>query len=512
MHTVKDLWERNAHYFPSREALIFGERRLTHAQFASRARRLASALHGLGLRPRDRFAFLAMNCIEYYEAFAAAEYGGYIMVPLNFRLAPPELAHVLEDSGAVILIYEQQYIATVDALRPQASSVRHHVCLSGTAEGDPAYEGLLAQGQESGPPVEPQPEDVSVLWYTSGTTGKPKGALWSQQGLLASARMCAHVSAMDGTTRVLQVTPAFHVGGRGYVLGAAWDGGSAVLHRSFDPLAMLQTIEREEITHTFMVAAMVQAVLAIPNVRSFDLSSLRAVFSASAPIPVPVLRRAMELMGPVFSLQYGCTEVGTIASLPRHALVTEGSPEAVKRLGSAGFPVPEIDFRLVNEAGEDCAAGVPGEVVVRSPSMFSGYWNNSAATLEARREGWYFTGDIGVQDAEGCLFLVDRKKDMIISGGENIYSREVEEALAAHADVHECAVIGVPDPKWVETVKAVVVRRSGSSVDEAVLIEHCRGLIARYKCPRSVAFVEELPRLATGKIDKPSLRTRFRSG
>jgi len=256
----------------------------------------------------------------------------------------------------------------------------------------------------------------------------------------------------------------------------------------------------------------VQAVLSVPNVRSFDLSSLRSVFSAAAPIPVPVLRQAMELMGPVFSLQYGCTEVGSIASLPRFALATQGPSEVVKRLGSAGFPVPEIDFRLVDEAGQDCPAGVPGEVIVRSPSMFSGYWNNNAATLAALREDWYFTGDIGVQDAEGCLFLVDRKKDMIISGGENIYSREVEEALAAHADVHECAVIGVPDAKWGETVKAVVVRKPASCVDEQMLIEHCRRLIARYKCPRSVAFVDELPRLATGKIDKPTLRTRYPSG
>jgi acyl-CoA synthetase (AMP-forming)/AMP-acid ligase II len=510
MRTVKDLWERNAHYFPNREALIYGEQRLTHAEFASRARRLASALYGIGLRPRDRFAVLAMNCVEYYEAFAAAEYGGYLLVPLNFRLAPPELAHVLKDSGATVLIYEPQYAATVAALRVQGSSVQHHVCL-GPTEADLNYETLLSEGQESGPPVEPEPEDVSVLWYTSGTTGKPKGALWSQRAILAAARMCAQVSSIDGSTRVLQVTPAFHVGGRGYVMGAAWDGGCTVLHRAFDPRAMLATIEREKITHTFMVAAMVQAVLALPDVTSFDLSSLRAVFSAAAPIPVPVLRRAMELMGPVFSLQYGCTEVGSIAALPRFALATQGPPEVVKRLGSAGYPVPEIDFRLVDESGQNCAAGAPGEVAVRSPSMFSGYWNNSGATLEAMREGWYFTGDIGVQDAEGCLYLVDRKKDMIISGGENIYSREVEEALAAHAEVYDCAVIGVPDPKWVESVKAVVVRKPGSTIEEAALIEHCRGLIARYKCPRSIAFVAELPRLATGKIDKPTLRARHAS-
>jgi acyl-CoA synthetase (AMP-forming)/AMP-acid ligase II len=433
-----------------------------------------------------------------------------MLVPVNYRLAPPEIVHVLRDAGARGLIYEDRYAATVAQVRSQLPDVGIYVQLGATSGGDLEYEALVATGDEAGPPVQPQPSDFSVLWYTSGTTGKPKGVPWRQRALVETARMNARQSELSRSSRYLQTTPAFHVGGRGYVLGTAYDAGCTVLHRAFDPVAMLQDIQRERVTHTFMVAAMVQAVLDVPNVESYDFSSLENVFSAAAPIPAPVLKRAIALMGPVFSIQYGCTELGAVCSMPRCEVRPDGTPDDVRRLGSVGHPVSEIEFRLVDDQGRDCAPGTPGEVAVRSASMFEGYWNNSAASLEAIRDGWYYTGDIGVQDERGFVFLVDRRKDMIISGGENIYSREVEEAIAAHPEVADCAVIGVPDPKWVEVVKAVVVRRSGGKLTEEVLIEHCRGLIARYKCPRSVDFVDELPRLATGKLDKPTLRSRYR--
>jgi acyl-CoA synthetase (AMP-forming)/AMP-acid ligase II len=273
---------------------------------------------------------------------------------------------------------------------------------------------------------------------------------------------------------------------------------------------MLATIDRERITMTFMVAAMLQAILAVPDLAAYDLSSVRMIVTAAAPIPVPVLRRGIELLGPVFSIQYGCTEVGGISVMPRWEVNPNGTETDIRRLASVGHLPPEVDFRLEDEQGKSCPPGVPGEVIMRSQAMFDGYWNNTSATLDALRDGWYHTGDIGVVDEEGYLFLVDRKKDMIISGGENIYSREVEEALASHSDVLDAAVIGVPHPKWVEAVKAVVVIRNGAGVTEEGLIAHCKTRIASYKCPKSVAFVASLPRLATGKIDKPALRARHR--
>ena len=514
MRTVRELIERNARYFPNREAFVCGDRRLTHGGLAQRALRLASGLYQLGLKRQDRLALLAMNCLEFFETYAAAEVAGYVAAPINYRLAPAEIAYMLRDSSAKILVFEAQYAAVVEALRTELREVQHYICIGSGAAGRPewalAFEEVVARGSADGPPIAPQSDDYVYLWYTSGTTGKPKGVAWRQWKACESARANALITELTGDSRILQVTPAFHIGGKGYVNGAGWMGGCTVLHRAFDPVEMLATIDRERITMTFMVAAMLQAVLAVPDLAAYDLSSVRMIVTAAAPIPVPVLRRGIELLGPVFSIQYGCTEVGGISALPRWEVNPNGSEADIRRLGSVGHIPPEVDFRLEDEQGKPCPPGVPGEVIMRSQAMFDGYWNNTPATLEALRDGWYHTGDIGVLDEEGYLFLVDRKKDMIISGGENIYSREVEEALASHADVLDAAVIGVPHPKWVEAVKAVVVIRNGASVTEEGLIAHCKTRIASYKCPKSVAFVASLPRLATGKIDKPALRAGHR--
>lgn len=512
MRTVRELIERNAAHFPNREAYVCGDRRLTHAAHAERAFRLASGLYALGLRRQERVAILAMNCLEFYETYAAAEVGAYIAAPVNYRLAAAEIAYLLRDSAAKILVFEAQYTPVVEQLRADLREIQQYICIGADPSARPpwalAFEDVVARGSSDGPPISPQPDDYVYLWYTSGTTGKPKGVAWRQWKACESARANALITEFTGDSRILQVTPAFHIGGKGYVVGASWVGGCTVFHRAFDPIEMLATIDKERITMTFMVAAMLQAILAAPDLASYDLSSLRMIVTAAAPIPVPVLRQSIELLGPIFSVQYGCTEVGGISALPRWEVNPNGTEADIRRLGSVGHVPPEVDLRLVGEQGESCARGVPGEVLMRSQAMFDGYWNNSPATIEAIRDGWYYTGDIGVLDEEGYLFLVDRKKDMIISGGENIYSREVEEALASHSDVVDAAVIGVPHPKWVEAVKAVVVIRKDASLTEAALIAHCKTRIAGYKCPKSIEFVSELPRLATGKLDKPTLRAR----
>ena len=510
MRTVRELIQRNADYFPDREAHVCGDRRLTFAQFADRTFRLAGGLYSLGLRRQDRVAILSLNRLEYYECYGAAEVGGFILAPVNFRLAPAEVAYMLRDSAARILVFEAQYASVVDELRPELRNVERYICIGeGCPDWAVPFESVVAEGSAQGPPIRVRPEDYVYLWYTSGTTGKPKGVPWRQHAACGSAQMSAVATEFTGQTRLLQVTPLFHIGGKGYSAGAAWAGGAVVLHRSFDPVAMLETIQRERITMTFMVAAMLQAVLDVPQLRSYDLSSMRMICTAAAPIPVPLLKRAMDLLGPIFSVQYGCTELGSITVLPRDEVNPTGTPDDIRRLGSVGHPVPEIECRLLDDAGRVCPAGTPGEVVVRSPTMLDGYWNNSPASLEAIRDGWYHTGDIGVTDQQGYIFLIDRKKDMIISGGENIYSREVEEALARHPGVFDCAVIGVPHPKWVEAVKAIVVAKPGHVLTEVDLIAHCKGVIASYKCPKSVDFVAELPRMATGKLNKPELRARY---
>jgi acyl-CoA synthetase (AMP-forming)/AMP-acid ligase II len=510
MRTAGEIIERNARNFPDREAYVCGGRRLSHSQWLDRAKRLAAGLYKLGLRRQERVAILAMNCLEFYETYAAAEVASFICAPINYRLAAAEVAFMMRDSTAKILIFEAQYAPTVERLRAELRDVKQYICIGAAPEWAVDFEAVVALGTADGPPIEPQPDDYVILWYTSGTTGRPKGVAWRQEKLCETARANVMATELTGASRVLQVTPLYHIGGKGYALGASWVGGTVILHRVFDPVAMLETIQRERITMTFMVAAMLQAVLDVPNLDAYDLSSISMIVTAAAPIPVPLLRRAIGLLGPVFSIQYGCTELGSIATLPRHEVNPNGSADDIRRLASVGHVNQEVDVRIVNDQGGLCAVGQPGEVTVRSAAALDSYWNNTPATIESIQDGWYATGDIGVMDEQGFLFLIDRKKDMIISGGENIYCREVEEAIASHSDVLDAAVIGVPDPKWVEAVKAVVIRKTGSTLDSDTLIAHCKGRIASYKCPKSVDFVSELPRLPTGKLDKPELRARYR--
>ena len=508
MKTLGEMIERNARFYTDREALVFGERRLTHGEIAERARRFSGALYDRGLRRQDRVAVLAMNCAEYYETYRACEWAGFLLATVNFRLAAAEIAQILKDAAPKALVFEAQYAALVDSLRVQMPEVEQYICIGEAPSWAEAFESIMETGAPDGPPIRSQPHDYAYLIYTSGTTGRPKGVVRTHRAMCATAESCALVTEFSGRTRVLQTTPAFHVGGIGYVNAVAWMGGTTVLHRGFDPKAMLETIQTERITFTFLVSAMLQALLDVPELPTYDLSSIENITTAAAPVPVPLLQRGIDVLGPVFAVQYGMTE-SNACWLPAHEVRPHGTPEEIRRLASVGHPCPGIELRIVDDHGNDCPQGATGEVWLRSATQLSVYWNNSVATIDALRDGWYRSGDMGYQDRLGYVFLVDRKKDMIISGGENIYSREVEEALLQHPSVIDAAAIGVPHEKWGECVKAIVVLRSGEVVTEADLIAHCRQLIASYKCPKTVEFVKELPRLPTGKISKVQLRKLF---
>ncbi|WP_028222461.1 class I adenylate-forming enzyme family protein [Paraburkholderia oxyphila] len=508
MRTLGEMIERNARLHADQTALVYAERRLTHSQLAERARRFSGALYDRGLRRQDRVAILAMNCAEYYESYRACEWAGFILATVNFRLAPAEILYILEDAAPKALVFEAQYADVVDGLRSQLPEIEHYICIGDAPDWAVSFEAIMEAGQVEGPPIRSNPEDYAYLMYTSGTTGRPKGVVRTHDAMCKSASYCTLVSEFSGRTRVLQTTPAFHVGGIGFVNSAAWVGGTTVVHRNFEPKRMLETIEKEGITFTFMVAAMLQAVLDEPELLSHDLSTVENIVTAAAPVPPPLLVRGIEVLGPVFSVQYGMTESNG-CWLPAHEVKPRGTPEEIRRLASVGRPCPGIQLRIVDDHGNDLPRGLTGEVWLRSETQFSFYWNNTAATVEALRDGWYRSGDMGYQDKDGYIFLVDRKKDMIISGGENIYSREVEDALAAHPAVVDVAVIGVPDEKWGECVKAIVVLRRGQQTSEAELIGFCRTLIANYKCPKAIEFVDELPRLPTGKISKVMLRKQF---
>jgi acyl-CoA synthetase (AMP-forming)/AMP-acid ligase II len=510
MRTIGELLERNAKFYPNKEALICGGRRLTWRALVDRARRLADGLHQLGLARQDRVAILSMNCPEYMELLSAGDWAGYIVTTVNFRLAPPEIEWLLGDCAPRILVFEAQYTQMVEELRKKLPAIQAYICIGGEPPSwAQPFEAVLASGSSEGPPFRSQTEDYGALVYTSGTTGRPKGALRSQWRWVATAEGGAYASEFSSDTRVLLATPAFHVGVIGYAVQAAWHAGTVVLHRSFDADAILASIESERITFTFVVSAMLQALLDSPAIAHADLSSMRNIVTAAAPVPVPLLKRAVDRLGPIFSVQYGATETaGTM--MFAHEVKPDGNERDIRRTASVGHPGPRTRIRVVDDAGKDCAVGVAGEVWTHTDQRFDAYWNNTAATLDALRDGWYRTGDVGLLDEDGYLFLVDRKKDMIISGGENIYSREVEDALQAYPGVVEAAVIGVPDAKWGEVVKAYLVCTSGADANPEAVIAHCKQRIAGYKCPKQVEVVQALPRVASGKVNKVALRESAR--
>jgi len=505
--SIGDLIARNARLYGDRPAFVQGQRRLSHVDYFARCLRLADAIYAAGARRQDRVAILSMNSIEFAEVYGACEVAGFIISTLNFRLAPKELAYILREAAPGILIFEEQYADVVDQLRSEAHSVRAWVCIGAPPPWAAAYEDFLSQGGADGPPIRSREDDVAHLIYTSGTTGRPKGCILGHGESLNKAQFHASDCALTAEDSVLILMPLFHVGARGVESGAQWRGAAVHLERKFTPELFIRTVASERITIGHLAPTMVQEVLEDPLVEQADLSSLRAIFYSSAPMPLPVLRRGLHILGNVFHQSYGQTE-GAISSLQRWQHRPDGDARDLRRLTSVGQPYPGVEVRIVDEAGNEAPLNTPGEIVYRGGSAFRGYWNNSVATAEAVRDGWIYSGDIGQLDKDGYLYIVDRKKDMIVSGGENIYSREVEDAIASHEDVAECAVIGVPHARWGETVRAIVVLREGGKATESDIIESCRSRIASYKKPTSVVFCPALPKV-NGKINKQEVKALY---
>jgi acyl-CoA synthetase (AMP-forming)/AMP-acid ligase II len=505
---LRDITLRNARYQPGRTAVVFANRRLTHAEFASRAFRLANALLTRGLQ-RQRIAVLAENCLEYLEIFCACESANLIIVNMNYRLSAKELIDICRDCEPAALVFHAQFKDLAGELLRAVGPFRTLVSIGGTYHGAEAYETVGDACSDAPPDVAIADRDVAYLIYTSGTTGRPKGVMLSHGAIVESARCISHEGGARSDDVMLIVMPLFHIGARIEQLAFTILGATIILHGSFDAATILHSIEAERVTAAHLAPIMVQRLLDSPELASTDKSTLRCIHYASAPMPVPILRRAIAAFGAILTQIYGMTEciVASLLTPAQHNL--EGSQAEMKRLASAGQAFLGCDIRIVRPGGADAATGEVGEILVRGPGIMNGYWNNPAATLSTLRGGWMHTGDLGYLDADNFVFVVDRKKDMIISGGENIYSWEVEEAIRSHPSVAEAAVIGVPDTEWGESVKAFVVRRDGVRVSAEDLITHCRSLIASYKKPRTVEFVDALPRSFNGKIDKKALRAPF---
>jgi acyl-CoA synthetase (AMP-forming)/AMP-acid ligase II len=511
MRTMRDLLDRNAHLHGAEPHLKFAGATSTFAEFRVRALKLASALHKLGIRVQDRVAILGMNCREYVEVYGMAESSSYIAAPVNFRLAAPEMQFVIGDVQPRALIFEQQYADAIDAIREKLPTVKHFICIG---EAPPpwalGYEQLLASGDSEGSPHKPLPQHILSILYTSGTTGRPKGAMITHQVMLALGAAWSVELAADLGDRVLVSMPMFHIGARSQSAALTYVGGTVVMLRAFEAATVVKTIQAERITQLHLAPTLVQAVLDLPDLDRYDLTSLKTINYAAAPMPLTILRRALQRFGPIMINGFGQTEGGG-TTLRKAYHRPNGDFVDLKRLTSVGQPLRDTRVRIVDEQDREVSAGAIGEICFRSPQNMLGYWNNSAATIETLRNGWLHSGDMGYLDGDGFVYLADRKKDMIVSGGENVYSREVEEALMSHAGVADVAVIGVPDARWGEAVKAVVVLKQEAATDAAELIAHCRQFIAGYKCPKSIDFIAELPRLPSGKINKVTLRSRYSS-
>lgn len=511
LRTLADVVERNARLHGEAVFQVFGERRQTFRDYATRAKKLASALYADGLKVQDRIGLLGMNCAEYLEIYGVGEVAPFVVAPVNFRLAPPEILYILRDSAPTVLFFEKHYEGTIAALREQIPSVRRYICFGGTApDWAEDYESWVARGSAEGPRLEVLPEHLHAIVYTSGTTGRPKGAMTTHAAFLALGRDWARELSADAGDRILLCMPFFHVGARsqGYALTCV--GGTMVILRAFDPKIILETIERERITQLHLAPTLVQQVLDYPGQEQYDLSSLKTVNYAAAPMPYTVLQRALRRFGPIMINGFGQTEgAGCVLKKVYHR--PDGDARDLKRLTSVGQATTGTQVAILDENDCEVATGTIGEICFRTPTVMSGYWNNAVASVETLRNGWLHTGDVGYMDEEGFVYLADRKKDMIVSGGENVYSREVEEALMSHPAVQDVAVIGVTDPKWGEAVLGVIVLKAGHVATADELTRHCRDFIAGYKCPKRCEFIDQLPRLPSGKINKVELRQRYAS-
>ena len=497
---------KRAHLSPNVEAVIEVERgrRFTYAQLDARANRIANVLRQKGVRKGDRVALLLMNGVEYIEAYFGAAKIGAVTVPLNWRLVPDELEFIIGDSGAVVLIWGEEFDEAASALQPRGLPVKQWIRL-GERAGLPGWAGdydeLCGNASADEPPIEGDSEDLLFIMYTSGTTGLPKGAVHTN-GTMAWASLTINMTAdMRYRDRYLQMLPLFHVGALTPATAAIHRGGSLIVMRTFDPSTVFQVIEREQITTGLAVPAMLNFMLQVPGQAEADTSSVRWFMSGAAPVPVSLIETYAKL-GIEIHQVYGLTETCGPACLI--------SPEeAIAKAGSTGPAFFHTDVRVVDDKGREVEPGEIGEVIIRGPHIMKGYWNNKEATAEAIRDGWLYSGDLATIDKEGFVYIQDRKKDMIISGGENIYPAEIENVLQGHPGIVEAAVIGQPSEKWGESPAAIVVVSADAppTVDE--ILEYCRGKLARFKLPRVVEFTDEIPRNPTGKILKRILRERF---
>jgi O-succinylbenzoate-CoA ligase len=506
MQNIGTFLTRRAALSPALEATVepmAGGRRLTFRELNARANRVANALRLLGVKKGDRVGLLLMNGAEFVETFFAVAKIGAVNVPLNFRLVGDELEFIVKDAGATVLISSAELAPLVADLqgRGDRTDIAHWVQVGGEAPSFSAsYDSWIANASPLEPVAVGGDDDLVFIMYTSGTTGLPKGVMHTHSSVMWALLTISATADQHYADRYLFSLPMFHVGALAPALGCIYRGVTLVILKAFDPKLSWQLIDDEKITTTLMVPAMLQFMMATHE-PSMNISSLRWVMSGAAPVPVTLIK-AYEAMGVEIHQVYGLTETCGPACL----ILGE---DALVRAGSTGRAFFHTDVRVVDDDGHDAKTGEPGEVLVRGPHIMLGYWNRPDATAEAIRDGWLHTGDIATMDADGFITIMDRVKDMLISGGENVYPAEIENIVLSHPKVADVGVIGIPSAKWGESPMAVVVRNDESLTAEEVM-EWCKGKLAPFKLVKTVAFVTEIPRNPSGKILKRMLRDEFK--
>ena len=494
---------------PDAVAVAFEDTTRTWAELGDRVRRNAAGQRAAGLEPGDRVAVLDLNHPACLETTLACARAGTANAVVNFRLAPPEILYVINDSKARILFVGPEFAPVVTQIRDKLPLVERVIVIGGESD---EYEAWLAEHEPAPLTHAAAPGDCFVQLYTSGTTGFPKGAMLTHEGMAAHAENVGTSFEIDPDAVVQVAMPLFHVGGTSYALVAMAFGARMEILRVPDPAAVARMIEVSRITHTFLVPAILAAMTKLADIRSHDFSALKSLAYGASPMPLPVMRACLALFPGVMHQVYGMTEAcGVVSALGPS---DHHDPAVVHRLVSAGVPIHGVEIEVRDPAtGEVVPTGAPGELWVRTRQLMAGYWGQEAATAAAiTADGWLRSGDGGHVDEDGYIYVTDRIKDMIISGGENIYPAEIERVLAEHPTVGDVAVIGVPDERWGEVPKAVVVAAPGAEVDPAALLAHCRDNLASYKCPKSVDVLEDLPRNPTGKVLKKDLRAPYWAG
>jgi acyl-CoA synthetase (AMP-forming)/AMP-acid ligase II len=512
---VGTLLTKSARTFPQRLAIAYGNHEWTYQQANNRINQLANGLTRLGIKRGENVAILLHNCPEFLETLFACFKAGIGTVPINFRLHPKECSFIIDNSEAVAVVLGDDFRDSLYALKHEMPRVKYMLCITDPLKGMLKYEDLLKEQSPNFVDVDVERDDLAWLFYTSGTTGQPKGAMLTHHVLMMmTMNFFADMAPLGPDDAILHAAPLSHGSGLYCLPNVAKGAANIILHvKTFDPKTVFETIQRRKVTNMFMAPAMIKRLVTSPEIDQYDLSSLKSIHYGGAPIYVEDLKAAVRKLGQVLVQLFGQAESPmTISYLRKEEHLLEGTEEEMKRLTSAGIPRTDVEVKIVDDKDHELPPGEMGEIVVRGEVVMKGYWRNPGATAETLRGGWLHTGDLGVMDERGYVYILDRAKDMIISGGENIYSREIEDVILKHPAIHEVAVIGVPDETWGEAIKAIVALKQGQKATQEEIINFCKEHMASFKKPKSVEFIGEIPKNPYGKVLKRELREKYWAG